>query len=85
MAVESEAIGLRSSRELGDDAKDFLKLILCWSFIYCSHTKVIIKEAFWKTCFGFILLKKVYNLLYRGKKIPGSEADSRKSQLVASW
>jgi len=25
MAVESEAIGLRSSRELGDDAKDFVK------------------------------------------------------------
>jgi len=25
MAVESEAIGLRSSGELGDDAKDFVK------------------------------------------------------------
>ena len=25
MAIESEAIGLRSSRELGDDAKDFVK------------------------------------------------------------
>ena len=25
MAVESEAIGLGSSRELGDDAKDFVK------------------------------------------------------------
>jgi len=25
MAVQSEAIGLRSSRELGDDAKDFIK------------------------------------------------------------